>query len=356
MLSSGFGPGFNGPLLVAIEIAPHAKQVQVDVEHVAAALKGLHGIAAVSPPLPSRDGVEAVMTVTPASAPSAPQTATLVQTLRDRTIPALTRGTGLRAYVGGSTAGFIDLSNEISARLPLVIAIVLALSFLLLLAAFRAPVVAAKAVAMNLLSIAAAFGVVTFVFGHNWTSRLLGIDGVSPIVSFVPLMMFAILFGLSMDYEVFLMTHVRERWRVTGDAHAAVVEGLAGTARVITSAALIMISVFCAFLLDGSPTIKQFGLGMAAAVAIDATVIRCVIVPAVLTLLGRAAWWLPSWLGRVIPPLSIEGEAWFENRAAGRRQPVGAHSHPRPITDMRSRDDRRPHSDRPVARADRGRG
>ena len=194
------------------------------------------------------------------------------------------------------------------------IAIVLTLSFLLLLAAFRAPLVAAKAVVMNLLSIAAAFGVVTFIFGHDWTARLLGIDGVSPIVSFVPLMMFAILFGLSMDYEVFLMTHVRERWRVTGDAHTAVVEGLAGTARVITSAALIMISVFCAFLLDGSPTIKQFGLGMAAAVAIDATLIRCVIVPAVLTLLGPAAWWMPSWLARVLPPMPIEGEEFFNDR------------------------------------------
>ena len=240
----------------------------------------------------------------------------LVHTLRDRTVPAATRGTGLSAHVGGSTAGFIDLSAEISARLPVVIAVVLTLSFLLLLVAFQAPLVALKAIVMNLLSIAAAFGIVTYVFSHDWSSRLLGIDGVSPIVSFVPLMMFAILFGLSMDYEVFLMTHVRERWRATGDAHTAVVEGLAGTARVITSAALIMVSVFCAFLLSGSPTIEQFGLGMAAAVAVDATLIRCVLVPAILALLGRTAWWMPAWLARVTPPLSIEGEAWFEQRDA----------------------------------------
>jgi RND superfamily putative drug exporter len=169
---------------------------------------------------------------------------------------------------------------------------------------------------MNLLSIGAAFGIVTYVFGHDWSSSLVGVDGASPIVSFVPLMMFAILFGLSMDYEVFLMTHVRERWRATGDAQRAVVEGLAGTARVITSAALIMVCVFAAFLLDGNPTIKQFGLGMAAAVAVDATVIRCLLVPAILALLGRRAWWMPVRLERIAPPISIEGDAWFEQRDA----------------------------------------
>ena len=251
-------------------------------------------------------------------------------------IPTTTRGSGLTAYVGGTTAAFIDLSAAITNRLPLVIAIVLALSFLLLLTAFRAPLVALKAVVMNLLSIAAAFGVVTYFFGHDWSARLIGVDGTAPIVSFVPLMMFVILFGLSMDYEVFLMTHVRERWRVTDHPHEAVVEGLAGTARVITSAALIMVAVFCAFLLNGNPTIKQFGLGMAAAVAVDATVIRCVLVPAVLALLGRATWWMPHWLDRITPPLSIEGEAWFERRASApaaprlvpRPQPVAAAEKP----------------------------
>lgn len=223
----------------------------------------------------------------------------------------------------------------------------LGLSFLLLLMAFPAPLVALKAVLMNLLSIAAAFGVVTYAFGHDWTARLLGVDGTSPIVSFVPLMMFAILFGLSMDYEVFLMTHVRERWRVTGEAHTAVVEGLAGTARVITSAALIMVAVFSAFLLNGSPTIKQFGLGMAAAVAIDATLIRCVLVSAVLALLGPRAWWLPRWLARVTPPLSIDGEAWFDRRRPS--EPTGRTSTPPAPQGRQIRPNTRP---RPVPAAD----
>ena len=160
----------------------------------------------------------------------------------------------------------------------------------------------------------------TFAFGHDWSAQLVGLDGTVPIVSFVPLMMFAILFGLSMDYEVFLMTHVRERWQATGDPHQAVIDGLAGTARVITSAALIMVSVFCAFLINGDPNIKQFGLGMAAAVAVDATVVRCLLVPAIMSLLGRAGWWLPGWLERHLPHLSIEGEEYFAEREAAAAQ------------------------------------
>ncbi|HZV72342.1 MAG TPA: MMPL family transporter [Conexibacter sp.] len=323
LLSEGFGPGFNGSLLVAVEIVPPAhaaarsgSAAEAQLAALGAAMARAPGVAAVSPPLPARDGRAALFTVTPTTAPSAAQTATLVRELRDTTVPDATRGTALVAYVGGTTAGFIDLADGIGKRLPLVIAVVLGLSFLLLLVAFRSVPVALKAVLMNLLSIGAAFGIVTYVFTHSWSSDLIGVDGTSPIVSFVPLMMFAILFGLSMDYEVFLMTHVRERWRATGDAHRAVVEGLAGTARVITSAALIMVAVFCAFLLNGSPAIKQFGLGMAAAVAVDATVIRCLLVPALLALLGRRAWWMPRWLARATPPLSIEGEAWFEGRAA----------------------------------------
>ncbi len=327
LLSAGFGPGFNGPLLVGVEIAPGTASATAGTQLAALgrAMAGAAGVAAVSPPLPSRNGRAALFTVTPSTAPSSAATETLVRELRDTTVPDATRGTTLTAYVGGATAGFIDLADGISARLPLVIAVVLGLSFLLLLVAFRSVPVALKAVLMNLLSIGAAFGVVTYVFTHAWSSDLLGIDGTSPIVSFVPLMMFAILFGLSMDYEVFLMTHVRERWKATGDAHRAVVEGLAGTARVITSAALIMVAVFSAFLLDGSPTIKQFGLGMAAAVAVDATIIRCLLVPAILALLDRHAWWMPRWLARATPPLSIEGEAWFAQRdAAAGAAPAGA--------------------------------
>jgi len=192
--------------------------------------------------------------------------------------------------------------------------VVLALSFLLLLLAFRSVLVPLKAVIMNLISIAAAFGIVTYVFGHHWSATLVGLETTVPIVSFVPLMMFAILFGLSMDYEVFLMSHVRESYQEHGDPHEAVVDGLATTGRVITSAALIMVSVFCAFLLSGDPNIKQFGLGMAAAVAVDATIVRCLLVPAIMTLLGRAGWWMPRWLDKATPKLSIEGEEWFKER------------------------------------------
>ncbi|MDQ6817942.1 MAG: MMPL family transporter [Actinomycetota bacterium] len=319
LLTDGFGPGVNGPLLASVSIGNVNQDPKPALARLTATLERTHGVAAVSPPIPSKDGSAALITITPTSAPSAQATVALVHTLRDVTVPAATRGTGLAVYVGGATAAFIDLSTEIARRLPVVIGVVLALSFLLLLVAFRAPLIALKAVVMNALSIGAAFGVVTYVFGHDWSAHLLGLDGGAPIVSFVPLMMFAILFGLSMDYEVFLMSHVRERWRTTGDAHEAVVEGLAGTARVITSAALIMVAVFCAFLLDGSPTIKQFGLGMAAAVAVDATLIRCVLVPAILALLGPRAWSIPRWLARVIPPFSIEGEAWFERRDAAAR-------------------------------------
>ena len=215
------------------------------------------------------------------------------------------------ADVGGTTASYIDLASEISRKLPLVIGIVLVLSFLLLLLAFRSLLVPLKAVVMNLFSILAAFGVVTYAFDYAWTARLIGLEGPIPIVSFVPLMMFAILFGLSMDYEVFLMTHVREQWKETNDPHEAVVHGLASTARVITSAAMIMVSVFLAFVINGDPTVKQFGLGMAVAVAVDATVVRFVLVPAIMSLLGSVGWWLPEWMERATPKFSIEGNEWF---------------------------------------------
>jgi putative drug exporter of the RND superfamily len=204
------------------------------------------------------------------------------------------------ADVGGTTASYINLASEISSKLPLVIGIVLVLSFLLLLLAFRSLLVPLNAVVMNIFSILAAFGVVTYAFNHAWTARLIGLEGAIPIVSFVPLMMFAILFGLSMDYEVFLMTHVRERWKETNDPHEAVVHGLASTA------------------LNGDPTVKQFGLGMAVAVAVDATVVRCVLVPAIMSLLGSSGWWLPKWMERATPKFSIEGNEWF---ASTKRQP-----------------------------------
>ena len=272
------------------------------------------GVTKVSEPLVNSGGTAAVYTVTPSTAPSDEATETLIRRLRDDTIPAATDGKGMSANVGGTTAGYVDLADEISSRLIVTIAVVVGLSFVLLLLAFRSIVIPLTAGLMNLVSIGAAFGVVTAVFEKGWGAGLVGLDGEVPIVSFVPLMMFAILFGLSMDYEVFLMTHIREAWLRTRDNRQAVVEGIANTGRVITSAALIMVSVFFAFVLNGDPTVKQFGVGMGVAVAVDATVVRCLLVPAAMTLLGRANWWFPRWLDRVVPNFSIEGEEWFRER------------------------------------------
>jgi uncharacterized membrane protein YdfJ with MMPL/SSD domain len=269
------------------------------------------GVDKVSLPLVNKKGNAAVYTVTAKTAPSSRATEELVHTLRDSVIPKATEGKHMSGDVGGTTASYIDLASEISRKLSLVIGIVLILSFLLLLLAFRSLLVPLKAVVMNVFSILAAFGVVSYAFDHAWTARLIGLEGPIPIVSYVPLMMFAILFGLSMDYEVFLMTHVREQFEETCDPHEAVVHGLASTARVITSAAMIMVSVFLAFVINGDPTVKQFGLGMAVAVAVDATVVRCVLVPAIMSLLGSAGWWLPKWMERATPKISIEGNEWF---------------------------------------------
>ena len=277
-------------------------------------LKKTKGVDNVTYPLVNKKGDAAVYTVTPTTAPSSRATEDLVHTLRNNVLPKATQGKHMEADVGGTTASYIDLASEITDKLPLVIGIVLVLSFLLLLLAFRSLLVPLKAVVMNVFSILAAFGVVSYAFDHDWTARLIGLEDPIPIVSFVPLMMFAILFGLSMDYEVFLMTHVREQFKKTGNPHEAIVHGLATTARVITSAAMIMVSVFLAFVINGDPTVKQFGLGMSVAVAVDATVVRCVLVPAIMALLGSAGWWFPKWLERVTPNFSIEGDEWFANR------------------------------------------
>jgi RND superfamily putative drug exporter len=218
--------------------------------------------------------------------------------------------------VGGQTAGYVDLADKISSKLPLMILVVVGLSFLILLVAFRSVLVPLKAAVMNLLSVAAAYGVVTFVFQEGHGASLVGLDGATPIVSFVPLFMFAILFGLSMDYEVFLLSQISDHFKEDGEPTRAVVDGLATTGRVITSAALIMVSVFTSFILSGDPTVKEFGVGLAVAVAIDATIVRCLLVPAVMVLLGKSAWWLPHWLGRLVPHFSIEGEEWFDKRDA----------------------------------------
>lgn len=300
LLAEGFGEGFNGPLLVVVPGTPdEAALAKVD-----AALKQASGIAAVTPAVPAPDGQAAVITATPTTAPGALETETLVSTLRDDVLPP----TGVTVYVGGQTAYGVDLADKISARLPQVILTVIALSFVLLLLAFRSLLLPIKAAIMNLLSIGAAYGIVTLVFQEGANSWI-GLHGVHvPIESFVPLMMFAILFGLSMDYEVFLLSACHEQWQKHGDARRAVIDGIATTGRVITSAALIMVSVFAAFIANDNVTVKQFGLGMAVAVAVDATVVRCLLVPAVMVLLGKHAWWLPKWLDRWLPHVSVEGD------------------------------------------------
>jgi putative drug exporter of the RND superfamily len=262
-------------------------------------------VAGVSQPLFNRTGDTAVLTVQPRTAPQDEATADLVDRLRDDVVPA----SGLDVKVGGATASFIDQGEVTAQRLPLFVGGVVGLSFLLLVAAFRAPVVAVKAGVMNLLSIAAAYGVVSLVASGGWAGGLIGIDTATPVPPFIPVMMFAILFGLSMDYEVFLLSRIREAYGARGETSGAVVEGLARTARVITAAAAIMVAVFGAFVLSGEVFLKLIGVGLASAVLIDATVVRMVLVPAVMQLLGERNWWVPRWLDRAMPRLDLEPQA-----------------------------------------------
>ncbi len=248
-----------------------------------------------------------MLTAIPAASPQDQATETLVHHLRDDVLPQALQGTGATSYVTGQTAAFIDISERLSARLPLFIIAVVGLSFLLLMIVFRSVLVPLKAAVMNLLSIGAAYGVVVAVFQWGWGSSLIGLHDTVPISPFLPMIMFAILFGLSMDYEVFLLSRVREEYGRTGDSHRSVVDGLAATARVITSAALIMISVFASFLLTPDIEIKMFAVGLTVAVLVDATVVRMVLVPATMALMGDANWWLPGWLDRLLPHLAVEG-------------------------------------------------
>jgi putative drug exporter of the RND superfamily len=322
-LTKGFGPGVNGPLLIASKYQD-TEEAQRSLPGLVKAVDRAPDVAAVSEPTVDKSGTVAVFTVISKSAPWADETVSLVEGLRDETIPAAVAGTDGAAYVGGQTAGYIDLATKIAEKLPLMIAIVVGLSFIVLLLAFRSLLVPVKAAAMNLLSVAAAYGVVTAVFQLGWASSLIGLDHSIPIVSFVPLLMFAILFGLSMDYEVFLLTQMREHYRKHEDEKEAVIEGLANTGRVITSAAAIMVCVFTSFVLNGNPIVKEFGVGLAVAIAIDSTLVRCLLVPAVMVLLGKRAWWLPRWLDRIVPHVSIEGEEFFAKRDAALARPAPA--------------------------------
>ena len=308
LLAEGFGPGFNGPLLVAVDLTGTADPDGA-LGDITAAIAATPGVGLATPAQTNAVGDTAVIQAIPTTSPQDHATEVLVDRLRTQTVPPLEADTGTTIEVTGTTAAYIDIAQRLSDRLVIFIGGVVVLSFVLLTAVFRSPLVALKAALVNLLGIAAAYGALVAVFQWGWGLDAVGLDETVPIVSFLPMMMFAILFGLSMDYEVFILSRVREDWIATGDATGSVIHGIAVSARVITAAALIMISVFASFVLGDTPEIKMFGFGLAIAVALDATIIRMVVVPATMTLLGSRNWWLPGWLDRALPTLDIEGHA-----------------------------------------------
>jgi RND superfamily putative drug exporter len=305
LLAKGFGPGFNGPLQVAVAL-PHAHDTAA-ITQLTGAVRATRGVATVAAPRVNATGTAAAIVAYPTTSPQSAQTSGLVTRLRESVIPPVERTTGARVYVGGATAAQVDFSQVLSSKLPLFIAVVIAVAALLLVLVFRSLVIPVQAALMNLLSIGAALGVVQAVFERGWLSSLFGIQA-GPIDAFIPVLTFAIVFGLSMDYEVFLVSRVHEEWRARRDPSAAVTEGLARTGRVITAAAAVMVAVFGAFAISGNRVLEMFGLAMATAVFLDAIVVRMLLVPAVLELLGRATWALPSWLERRLPRVAIEAE------------------------------------------------
>src|SRR5499427_2311956 len=332
LISDNFGAGVNGPLLIAVSLGspaqasssgsassqgsagsdprasdPRLQTLEKDVSQTP-------GIAAVTPVQIDQAGTTAFFNAIATTGPAEQATANLVSKLRSSVIPDSEKGTNMRAYVGGSTASNVDLASDISSKLLLQILVVIALSFLLLLLAFRSVVIPAQAAVMNLLSIGAAYGVLVAIFQFGWLHSPIGLDGPVPIVSYVPLFMFAVLFGLSMDYEVFLVSQIKEHADAGEGAKRAVVSGLVTSGRVITAAATIMVFVFGSFVLNGDPTVKQFGIGLAVAVILDATVVRCLLVPARMASLGTANWYLPRWLAPILPHINIEGNQYFTAR------------------------------------------
>ncbi len=308
LLAEGFGPGFNGPLQIVVDVPEgiSSAQSEAGLAALGGALESADGVAAVMEPISNESGDTAMIQIFPTTSPQENETSDLVKSLRDDTIPPVAGEYGLNVHVGGVTAIYDDFTTYISSKLPLFFGIVILLSAILLMTAFRSVLIPLKAVLMNLLSIGASFGVVVAIFQWGWLGGVIGLDATAPIESFLPVMVFAIIFGLSMDYEVFLMSRVHEEWMRRGDASGAVQHGLASTGRVITAAATIMICVFGSFALGGNLTLKLFGVALAAAIAIDAFVIRSVLVPAIMELLGRRAWWLPAWLDRILPRINVK--------------------------------------------------
>ena len=305
LISEGFGPGANGPLLVVATVT--GPQQLASFNDLSMVLNQTDGVAFASPALRSPNGQAALIRLQPTTGPQDAETEDLVNRLRGDVIPATLDGTGVDALVAGQVAFGIDFSDYLAGRIPIFFGAVLGASFLLLMAVFRSVVVPLKAVIMNMLSIGAAYGVVVAVFQWGWFGGVLGIEP-APIEPFIPMMLFAILFGLSMDYEVFLLSRMKEEYERTGDPVNSVADGLAATARVITAAAAIMVVVFGSFVLEDNRIIRLFGLGLATAIAIDATLVRMLIVPSTMELLGARNWWLPKWLDRIIPNLRVEGE------------------------------------------------
>jgi RND superfamily putative drug exporter len=303
LLAQGFGQGFSGPLVVAVQLPRRGDAA--GLSKLAASLRDTPGVAAVAPPRISPNGDVATVVAYPTTSPQSSQTVRLVQHLRRDVIPPLERRTGMVAWIGGTTAGQIDFSSVLGSRLPYFIAVVVLLSALLLLVVFRSLLIPLQAALMNLLSIGASMGIVVAVFQFGWAGSLLGISG-GPIMAFLPVMVFAIVFGLSMDYEVFLVSRIHEEWTHGADTTAAVREGLIRTGRVITAAAGVMVVVFASFVGGGQRVIEMFGLALASAVFLDALVIRVLLLPATLQLLGERTWWFPEWLDRRLPRFALE--------------------------------------------------
>ncbi|MGW7340995.1 MMPL family transporter [Streptomyces sp. NPDC054808] len=304
LLADGFGPGVNGPLTLVTEVRGAEDRLALD--NLDATLRTTEGVSSVTPVMYNSGGDAAYLTVVPESAPQSQQTSDLVERLRSEVLPRAEAGTALDVHVGGVTAGYDDFADVIVGKLPLFVGVVIGLGCLLLLLAFRSVGIPLKAAAMNVSAVAAAFGVVVAIFQWGWGSELLGLGSAGPIEPFLPVIMVSVLFGLSMDYQVFLVSRMYEEWLETGDNRRAVRVGLAETGRVINSAAVIMISVFLAFVLSGDRVIAMFGIALAAAVALDAFVLRTLLVPALMHLLGRANWWLPRRLDALLPRISIE--------------------------------------------------
>ncbi|EPJ42441.1 putative membrane protein YdfJ [Streptomyces afghaniensis 772] len=304
LLADGFGPGVNGPLTLVTKVDGADEKLALD--NLDATLRTTEGVASVTPVTFGSGGDTAYLTVVPESSPQSKQTSDLVDRLREEVLPRAEAGTSLDTQVGGMTAGYDDFADIIVAKLPVFVGVVIGLGCLLLLLAFRSIGIPLKAAAMNVAAVASAFGVVTAMFQWGWGSELLGLGSAGPIEPFLPVIMVSVLFGLSMDYQVFLVSRMYEEWLETGDNRRAVRVGLAETSRVINSAAVIMISVFLAFVLSGDRVIAMFGIALAAAVALDAFVLRTLLVPALMHLLGGANWWLPRWLGKRLPRISIE--------------------------------------------------